>query len=767
MRTTLNAARRWLVAAFVIAAAAGGGVAAEAESADANPATVIRGVVAAVDPCGLVILDDGTIVELAAWSQKGGGTGLSAPSPGDEVVVVGRFPVGDGTGTVKAGEVRVARSGRNRRVPVDNVVCRGVPPDVGLERLRMAGAMPAAEKRLKSDPEAEFEGIVTRLNPNGFMLRDADKGDFEVVVDEHTEFSGVSSLADLEVGDDVTAKGELDGIVLTANLIERHGGNGDGGGDGGGGDQEDEGVEFETTGRLIDLRPPDRFVLDDHRVYRVDAGTGYDDTVVSYSGLMVGQFLEVKARYLGEGDYLAVEIEYEGEDDEGQGYRSIDGIVSSVGGAGLTLADGESVLFTPATEFDGDSDRAEDIRPGWWVDILAIENAAGDLLARRIRSDDRSVPTTEGDDFEPHDALVMVAEGVDRALVAERHDATIAGSVGSRVVLMRWNDEIDDGLLARLDADPEISAVEPNYRFRDPESVRRRYPVIDRSPRRSKYTLQVAVAQANLTSALSLADGEGTVVAVMDSGVDPCHPLLRGHLIAGGLDLVDGDFEPWEDRNGIDEDGDGDVDEAFGHGTFVASVLALAAPGARILPYRVLDSDGGGTAFDVALALADAIDRGVDVINLSLAYHRRSTVVDLLLEDAAARGIVVVAAAGNDAVGTLPFPASDSHVLAVAALSTDGDRLADFSNWGPDVIVAAPGEKIYGGLAGGEFGTASGTSVAAPFAAAGAALLKGLDSAVSPDIVGRLLVEAGVPISVDGGAASALDLGEAVLRVVP
>ena len=132
-----------------------------------------------------------------------------------------------------------------------------------------------------------------------------------------------------------------------------------------------------------------------------------------------------------------------------------------------------------------------------------------------------------------------------------------------------------------------------------------------------------------------MSDGSGSVVAIMDNGVDYCHPLLKGHILAGGMDLIDGDLLPWETSDGIDQDGDGEIDEAAGHGTFVASVVALAAPGARILPYRVLNDDGGGTAFNLALALADAVERGVDVINLSLAYRERSAVVDLLLEEAA------------------------------------------------------------------------------------------------------------------------------------
>ncbi len=327
--------------------------------------------------------------------------------------------------------------------------------------------------------------------------------------------------------------------------------------------------------------------------------------------------------------------------------------------------------------------------------------------------------------------------------------------------------EIDDDLLAQLAADPDVVAVEPNFLFRDPESTRRRFVIVDRSPTSGEYTGQQAAIKHGVASAHTISQGGGSVVAIMDNGVDYCHPLLQGHLLAGGMDLIDGDLSPWETADGIDQDGDGETDEAAGHGTFVASVVALAAPGARILPYRVLDDDGGGTAFNLALALADAIERGVDVINLSLAYRERSAVVDLLLEEAARRNIVVVAAAGNDGSGTLPFPAIDSHVLAVTALRADGGGLADFANRGATVVLAAIGEDVYGALFGGEYGTSSGTSMAAPFAAAGAALVKSLDPGVSPDIVRQLLLQSGVAIADGEWSGSSLDLGRAAASAQP
>jgi subtilisin family serine protease len=142
-------------------------------------------------------------------------------------------------------------------------------------------------------------------------------------------------------------------------------------------------------------------------------------------------------------------------------------------------------------------------------------------------------------------------------------------------------------------------------------------------------------------------------------------------------------------------------------------------------------------------------------------------VVDLLLEEAASRGIVVVAAAGNDASATLPFPAVDSHVLAVTALRADGGGLAEFANRGTTAVVAAIGEDVYGALFAGEYGTSSGTSMAAPFAAAGAALVKSLDPGVSPDIVRQLLEQSGVVVNDGAWSGRSLDLGKATVIAQP
>jgi len=602
----------------------------------------------------------------------------------------------------------------------------------------------------------EVEGAVVSVDTNSFLLRTMHSGDITVLVQADTELRGFTSLDALVPGDQVRAKGQLSGQQLTASLVElmSHGGGGGAG------------VRMESIGVVTSLVPPDGFVLNDGRTYSVSSATVYEPPLASYGDLQEGQYLEVKAMYRG-ARFLVTRVELEGDGAQGQGYRELQGTVSATGPTGFAIDGGQWILVMPTTVFDGDADTLGDVEIGWHVEVRALFNVHGDLLALRVRADDPAPATTTGEDFEPQEALVVLQDAASPAQVAQRYGAVVSGTAGNLGYLFRFPGEIDDQLLASMNEDPEILAVEPNYLLRDPESSRKRFPVVDRSGDLTKLGQQAAVSEIDLAPALAQSQGAGIVIAIMDTGVDPCHPALAGHLLAGGMDVIDGDMEPWETRDGIDEDGDGLIDEAAGHGSFVASLIALAAPAAKILPYRVLDDDGGGTAYGLALALADAIDRGAQVINLSLTYDTRSSVVDLLLERAAARGIVVVASAGNDPAAPLPFPATDSHVLAVTALASGGAALASFANRSAGVPLAAPGEQVYGALDAGLYGTSSGSSMAAPFAAAGAALILATNPQLDPALVMDTLVQAGKPLTDGQWSGAAADLGATLSLVAP
>ena len=100
--------------------------------------------------------------------------------------------------------------------------------------------------------------------------------------------------------------------------------------------------------------------------------------------------------------------------------------------------------------------------------------------------------------------------------------------------------------------------------------------------------------------------------------------MLANSLDVLGYDFVDNDLAPDEEANGLDDDGDGRVDELYGHGTHVAGIVHLVAPDARLLPLRVLNSDGRGNNFRTASAIVYATHRGADAINLSLGTPHQS-----------------------------------------------------------------------------------------------------------------------------------------------
>jgi subtilisin family serine protease len=162
---------------------------------------------------------------------------------------------------------------------------------------------------------------------------------------------------------------------------------------------------------------------------------------------------------------------------------------------------------------------------------------------------------------------------------------------------------------------------------------------------------------------------------------------------------------------------------AFGHGTRVAGLVRLIAPGARILPLKVLSADGTGDAADLIAAIYYAVDRGAKVINMSLASDSRE--VKRAIQYATNRGVICVAAAGNDGKRTLVFPAALSRVLGVASTTLDDVR-APFSNYGAQLVsVAAPGEDILTTYPGGLYAIVSGTSFSTAFVSGAAAILAG------------------------------------------
>jgi len=222
--------------------------------------------------------------------------------------------------------------------------------------------------------------------------------------------------------------------------------------------------------------------------------------------------------------------------------------------------------------------------------------------------------------------------------------------------------------------------------------------------------------------------GRGVIVAVIDTGLDASHPLMVGHVAPGGYDFVDGDASPSDVGNGIDDDRDGLIDEGVGHGTFVASLVLAVAPDARILPIRALNSDNGGTASTVGLAIGYAVSHGAKVINLSAGVAQELNFIKQAVANARAAGVVVVASGGNRQIQSVDFPAKQSDALAVAAVGAT-DAKAPFSSYGSAIDLVAPGVDLVGAHPASFFRTArwSGTSFSTALVAGAAALFKAAD----------------------------------------
>ena len=107
-----------------------------------------------------------------------------------------------------------------------------------------------------------------------------------------------------------------------------------------------------------------------------------------------------------------------------------------------------------------------------------------------------------------------------------------------------------------------------------------------------------------------MATGDGVLVAVLDGGFNLAHPDIAKRISKDAYDAIDLDDDPNDGGNGVDDDLDGTVDDAVGHGTFVASMVLLAAPDATILPIRIVDDEGYGTEKEIVDGIEYAVEKG-------------------------------------------------------------------------------------------------------------------------------------------------------------
>jgi type VII secretion-associated serine protease mycosin len=258
---------------------------------------------------------------------------------------------------------------------------------------------------------------------------------------------------------------------------------------------------------------------------------------------------------------------------------------------------------------------------------------------------------------------------------------------------------------------------------------------------------QWALPDVGFPESWPLTQGAGVTVAVVDSGVLGSHEDLAGSVLPGADFVSPG--SGWNDQ--------------FGHGTFVAGLIAAhvgngrgiagAAPSVKILPVRVLDSGGSGSSANVAAGIVYAVSHGARVINLSLGGSGADPGERAAIDYAIARGAVVVAAAGNSALqGNAPiYPAAFPEVLAVGAVDSHNARAA-FSNYGSYVDLAAPGVNVLSTYTGSthSYAQGDGTSFAAPYASAAAALVRASNPKLDPAGVVHFLETTAIDLGTPG-----------------
>ena len=325
-------------------------------------------------------------------------------------------------------------------------------------------------------------------------------------------------------------------------------------------------------------------------------------------------------------------------------------------------------------------------------------------------------------------ASEAVSEHVEGEVLVRFHSAAAAKehgaqhrSVDAHTVLVRRHGlgESLYQLLRTWRARPSVRTAEPNLVFR-----------VQRGPQhRDLSSTQGALGEVLRALPRPPTPAAPVRVGILDSGVDPRHPDLIGRVDAG-VNLITPPPQGADAPPLRPEQRDLTAMDYNGHGTAVASLIGAEhdgvgidgiCPAAELVPIKIFDGDGFGTLADVVRGLAWARANRIDILNMSFGAYEVSPLLADSLTAAQAQGMLLVAAAGNDAAETVALPASHPGVLAIG--SADSAGISRFSNFGLGIDFFASGADLLAATT-----SAHGPHVYAPFSgtSAGTAQVSGL-----------------------------------------
>lgn len=473
--------------------------------------------------------------------------------------------------------------------------------------------------------------------------------------------------------------------------------------------------DVEFTGTIVS-------VSDDpqgHGTWIIRAASGYRYRVIADATTefrpyppQVDQKVKVKGVWRFEPFNIYIQahrIKVEDDGDDHNDHQELQGILLSAPETGIGIWVIQTGFTRTISIIADQATRLDDGVPavGNWLEIRGSWNADDTFIATRIREDSHKIS----------EVIVRLARGVISTTVASRYELEPLDTLllSGNIHLFSTDEDEEKNIVSRLTSDPDVLWAELNYVGGIPEGHGyKTWRWGGTTP--DGYVNQGAFDQVNLAPALATFQGQGTVIAILDTGVNRAHSAFAGRLLAG-YDMVDDDAEPEDEGDGV----------GWGHGTHITGIIARVSPQSKLLPVRVLNSNGRGNTFALAYAIEWSVEQGADVINLSLGADANSHVLNDVIDEALAKGVIIVAAAGNINSDEPLFPASYPGVLSVTAVDGENEK-ADFASYGADwVDLAAPGVGITStivGPLGSGYASWSGTSMATGFVSGAAALAR-------------------------------------------